>query len=543
VKARWGGKAATVVLAINLWGACGGSTGATGGGGAGQGSAGQGSASGASGGENPTGAGTAESDVRRLLAAAVVPRLCDELRGTFVGLPGEHGSAGPAAGADPTVGRWWIRECSATRDGDALQISIAGTGWTWVDRESMGFRVRQYLRFDARAAFRAVMDLGYDDATGIATIWMRPGPDVTASVQPRGLVRAEATNVLSGMLGGLLELTGSSVNERAQRQVAEEGSQRLRDRFSRGLTVTLAIASQQMDFMVGALARGEVPMRPYPPETGVVWLVNQRVQIWPGGMDVVGPLPEGRGAHALDLELEEGEGLRVDALCQADFERFYDQMLQGGTPTPPRGTRVMEFARVGAQRQVIPTLGCPTLLLLVPNDRATLPVRMRLRVTPADAPTETLRAQQASAGGPTVGGGGETTGAGSAPPVRIQLTSMVLSPVSVNGSRWDLIGGEPDPYVIVVSIPGQREVDRTAVISDRHEATLDHWLPGAFRPEDLPLRFSVYDDDVGTDELIGVGDLAAAQVTAGHEISVELRSTDTVPRTMGTLRLRVQLVR
>lgn len=106
-----------------------------------------------------------------------------------------------------------------------------------------------------------------------------------------------------------------------------------------------------------------------------------------------------------------------------------------------------------------------------------------------------------------------------------------------------MIGGEPDPYVIVVSIPGQREVHRTEAASDRHEVSLDAWLPGAFRPEDLPLRFSVFDDDVGTDELIGVVDLAAAQIPAGGgELHLELRTTDAVPRTMGTLRVRVQPV-
>ena len=33
----------------------------------------------------------------------------------------------------------------------------------------------------------------------------------------------------------------------------------------------------------------------------------------------------------------------------------------------------------------------------------------------------------------------------------------------------DLIGGEPDPYIIVVSVPGAREIERTAVVADQHE--------------------------------------------------------------------------
>lgn len=536
--------AIALLPACLLMAACGGATSGSGTEGSGSGPSGSGDTGSGSGGET-----TAHTDDVGILAVDMIaPHLCDAMRGSFVGLPGEGGATGPASGSDPSVGRWWIRECTAEVQDDRLRVAIAGTGWTWVDRESMGFRVRQYLRFDAHAAFAATIEIGYDRPAHIATIWMRPGPDVEASVEPRGLVQAEATNVMSGMLGGLLELTGSSASQRAQQQVAEEGSQRLRERFGSGFTVTFATETNQMDFMVGALARGEVPVRPYAPEPAVVWTVNQRMQIWPGGMDVIGPIPDGQGPQAIDLDLEEGEGLIVEAVCAPEFERFYDQLLQGGTGAPPTGTRVLEFAQSGrAQRAVVPQLGCETLLIARTRDGATLPARMRTRVCPADAPTATALAAQpvgGTTGGTTGGTGTATTGgtvAGTSRPVRIQLGSMTVSPQSAAGSRWDTLGGEPDPYVIVVSIPGQREVHRTEAVADRHEiTTMDAWLPGAFRPEDLPLRFSVYDDDYTGDELIGVGDLTAAQVAAGGEVHVELRSQDTVPHPMGTIRLRVQ---
>lgn len=538
-------------MALLLASACGG-----GGGPAGETSATSGG-SGASGGSGPVTTAGGESsagaattgDVSVLLVDVIAPHLCRSLRGSFVGLPGEGGASGPASGSDPTVGRWWIRECSASVDGDRLSLSIAGTGWTWIDRESMGFRVRQYLRFDATAAFRATMEVAYDRPNRIATIWMRPDQDVHAAVTPRGLVQAEATNVMSGVLGGLLELTGSSANQRAQQQVSDEGSQRLREQFGSGFTVTFAMDNEQMDFMVGALARGQVPVRPYAPEPGVTWSVNQRMQLWPSGLDVLGPLPEGRGVQALDLELEEGEGLVVDAVCASEFERFYDRVLQGAAATPPVGTRVMELARAGiARRAIVPALpDCSTLLLVSTRQGATMPARMRVRVTPADAPTATARAQEAAAGATAGPAAGAATGSGTsvstARPVRIQMTALTVAPLSASGSRWDMIGGKPDPYVIVVSIPHQREVHRTEAASDRREVSLDAWLPGAFRPEDLPLRFSVFDDDVGADELIGVVDLAAAQIPAGGgELHLELRTIDAVPRTMGTLRVRVHPV-
>jgi hypothetical protein len=484
----------------------------------------------------------AASEVNRLLVDVIAPRLCSSLRGSFVGLPGEGGATGPQSGTDPTVGRWWIRECTSSVTEDQLSLSIAGTGWTWVDRESMGFRVRQYLRFDASASFNATMEIGYDRARRIATIWMRPGEGVIASVEARGLVEAQATNAMATMLGGLLEMTGSSANQRAEQEVGQEGSRRLREQFATGFTVTFAMDSEQMDFMVGALPRGDIPLRPYEPEAGVVWSVNQRVRIWPGGMDVLGPVPEGRGPQALDLELEEGEGLIVDAVCASDFESYYDRSLRGEAVSAPRRTRIMDFTQAGrAQRASIPALGCATLLVLMPNDHASIPTRMRLRVTPADAPTATRSEAQAIAAETTSDARAAATPTPGARAVRIQMTSLVVAPLSSSESRWDMIGGEPDPYVVVISIPGQREIHRTIAAADQRELPLDEWLAGAFRPEDLPLRFRVYDDDVGTDEVIGIGDLTAAQITsASGEVRIDLRSEDVVPRTMGTLWLRVQ---
>ncbi len=483
--------------------------------------------------------GATSGDMSELLVDVIAPRLCASLRGSFVGLPGEGNVTGPQSGTEPTVGRWWIRECTSSVTANRLSLSISGTGWTWIDRESMGFRVRQYLRFDASASFNAAMEIGYDRARRIATIWMRPDENVIASVEARGLVEVQATNAMAAMLGGLLEMTGSSASQRAEQEVSQEGSRRLREQFATGFTVTFTMDSEQMDFMVGALARGEVPLRPYDAEPGVVWSVNQRMRIWPGGMDVLGPLPEGRGPQALDLELEEGEGLVVDAVCASDFESYYDRSLRGEAVTAPRRTRIMDFTHAGrAQRAPIPALGCATLLVVMPNERASMPTRMRIRITPADAPTSTRREAQTIVA-ETSDAGTSTIPAPGARAVRIQMTRLVVTPLSSSGSRWDMIGGEPDPYVVVISIPGQREIHRTTVATDQREMSLDQWLTGAFRQEDLPLRFRVYDDDVGTDEVIGIGDLTATQITSTGEIRIDLRSEDVVPQTMGTLWLRV----
>jgi hypothetical protein len=507
------------------------------------------------------GSGSEQSDeLAQMMADVVAPRICDQLRGTFIGLPGEGGHTGTQSGLDPTVGRWWIRDCtSSSRDG-VLDLALGGTGWTWVDRESMGFRVQQYLRFDATASFRARMEIGYDRQARIVTIWMRPVTDdaahaVQAHVEPRGLVQAHATGVFSGVLGGLLGMTGSSADDRARQQVTEEGSQRLHDRFASGMTVTYAMDTQQMDFMVGALERGQIPERPYAAEAGVVWSVNQRLSVWPGGIDVLGPIDVSRGPETLDFELEEGSPVVIDAVCQADFERFYDTVLQGGTATPPQGTRVLDATTVHAASSIaVPALGCPVLLLVSPHSDATLPATARARVCPHAAPaasaststsTTSSTGTTSSSSTTTTASSTSTTSAttttstpSASRPVRLHLTHLTLSPTTASGGRWDIVGGEPDPFVVVASVPGQREIERTTVSADQHDIALDHWLPGAYHAEDFPLRFSVYDEDVGTNELIGVTDVISSQMTAG-DLALELRSQGDVPRTMGTLHVTV----
>ncbi|MBX7194389.1 MAG: hypothetical protein K1X94_20205 [Sandaracinaceae bacterium] len=486
-----------------------------------------------------------DTDVGTLLVDVVTPRLCGSLRGSFVGLPGEGGHSGPQAGLDPSAGRWWIRECTATEHDGRLDLSISGTGWTWVDRESMGFQVRQYLRFDASARFTATMEMAYDRPNRIITIWMRPQGPVEATVTPRGMVEAHATGVLSGMLGGLLELGGSSPNDQARAQVAEEGSARLRDRFGAGFTVTYAMAQEQMDFMVGALERGQLPERPFPAEAGAVWSVNQRLAVWPGGLDVLGPIDGNRGAHVLDFQLEEGESATIDAVCASDFEVFYDHVLQGVAASPPTGTRVLEITQLGRQERVgLPALSCPMLLLVTTRPNATMALRARTRICEGSAPTAVAGT---GATGTTGTGTTGTTGTGtasSARPMRVRIAGMAVATASATGSRWDMIGSEPDPYVIVVSVPGAREIERTAVVADQHEINLDHWLPGAYHVEDLPLRFSVYDDDVGADELIGVAELTREQALAAGttEQRLEIRTTGDVPQTLGILRVTIQPV-
>jgi hypothetical protein len=503
-----------------------------------------------SGGECPPGSSSGESgtpdEVSQLLAEVLAPRICEQVSGSFIGLPGDDVHEGAAAGLDPSVGRWWIRNCQADVSEGRIRIAISGSGWSWIDRESSGFRVRQYLRFDAAATFAASLHVGYDARTRLATVWLRPAPGVQAQVQPQGLVRAEATEVFSSLLGGLLDLTGSSADDRARQQAADEGSQRLSQRLQTGFTVTYNIDSEQMDFMLGQLERGQTPQRPWP-GTEVPWLVNARSAVWPAGMDVVGPIPANSGAASLDLELEEGEGAVVRRVCADELARWLDAAWNGGTRVSIPGSTVVELRTPRAPQTLqLAPMECRSVLVIVPRQQATLPAMVRYRVTPLAGGQGTAqvgalaydgtgnvipRAEVGIPNLPQVNQG---------PAVRFEVRSLSVAAQTAGGNSWDVVGGEPDPYVVIHSIPGRREIGRTVAADDARDVRFDHALPGALRASDFPLRVVVYDEDVTSDELIGTADVEASALRpTAIDLVLQLRSDGDRPVQTGTLRVRL----
>jgi hypothetical protein len=475
---------------------------------------------------------TADEEVRALVTQALTPQMCPRLLNSFIGLPGEGSATDPAAGTLPSAGRWWIRTCDAHVENDRLHLSMGGPGWTWIDRESNGFRIRQYLLFEAQAELGADIAVGYDRTRRIASLWMHPAQGVQATITPRGMVSAEATGFFSTILGGVAAVTGNSISDRARQQAGELGSTMLRDRLGAGFTMTLSLANNQIDFMVGSLQRGEVPERPYVSQENTPWMINQRSTVWPGGLDVVGPVEVPRGQRlGLDVELEEGDGATVRVTCSDPLLRYFDARFRtpDATPTaPPAGTPVIDLsAGSGPQHIVLPEningTVCPMLLTFAPRS-ATLPSRLRYRVA--------LESSNATA-------------QPAAPRrVRIQIMGATVSHENPDGHAWDMVGGEADLVVTTASIPLGREIDRTPTSQDHDNATWNRWLPGLYGiAGDLPLRLSVFDDDTTSRELIGVADLDAAHVPAQTGIlTLPLRTEGAVPHQTGTLRLRIELI-
>lgn len=475
--------------------------------------------------------GAGDAEVRALVTEALTPQMCPRLLGSFIGLPGEGTARGPAAGTLPSAGRWWIRTCTARVTGERLELSLGGPGWIWIDRETSGFRVRQYLLLEAQASLGADVSVGYDRPHRIASIWMTPAEGVQATITPRGVVSAEPTGFFSTILGGVAAATGNSVSERARTQAGEMGSTMLREKLGAGFTMTFSLDTRQIDFMVGALSRGEVPERPFPNTTHAPWMVNQRSMVWPGGVDVIGPLDASQGRLGMDIALEEGDGATVKAVCSEPLTRYFDARFRdpNATPPAPNGTTVVELSAGSAQTHVtlpdtLPGGPCPMLLMVSPRG-ANLPARLRYRIAPeAPEAANTAPSQPRR--------------------VRLQIVGATVSHENPSGHAWDLVGGEADLVVVTASVPLGRQIDATPLDRDHDNATWNRWLPGAFEANrDLPLRFSVFDDDTTTRELIGTADLDVAHLPAATgDLSLPVRSAGTVPTQTGTLRLRVEVL-
>lgn len=466
-----------------------------------------------------------KAEMLSMVRDLLVPQLCERIRGSFIALPAEGASNGPQAGLAAAVGRWHIEDCHAHTKVEVVSLRLVGLGWTWVERHASGFKMQQYLFFDAEASLQTTFDIGYDPATKIASLWMQPQAGVQARITPRGTLSAQATNIFAAIVGGVLGLTGSSVDATARKQVEQEGSKRLREQLAGGFTATWDLKSQQMDFMVGRLAKGQVPLRPSPEATGGVWQVNGRSRIWPKGIDVIGPFSQQHMPRTLHVVLEQGEAVQLSALCADAFVDYLKRRAQGEALEPPLGKNLAAISTLGrAQPIALPAMSCPLAVVLAPQSQAQLPIQVRYR----DGAPTTL---DTSIVQPTV----------TPRPVRLQLLDVHLQWHDADRAAWDVWGGKADIFLVTTNQRSGREVDRTHIINDRNHAVFKRWLPGTYGKGELPLRLVVYDKDPTRDEPVGAAVLDAPALDAlTQEVILPIHALSARAKQVGVIRLRIQ---
>jgi len=247
--------------------------------------------------------------------------LCQSLADRFLSLPAvsplpwNDASATPA----PSVGRWWVRHCSAHTLGDSLEVQLEGPGWYWIDESGSGIRLEQQVPFELGVAL--VGRLHQVIERGVLSLWFQPTAEPRVQLKSPPTLAVRSTNAWGALIS---VVPGVSPMSRAAQRFSRVFSQSLVAQLESGATFTYALGSGQSDASLGQLPAGTTPTRPFDESP---WSVNERLLLAPGAVQVLGPIK--RGAHQLNVIVERGPGLRYHTMC-APVLRDHFQAVRDG---------------------------------------------------------------------------------------------------------------------------------------------------------------------------------------------------------------------
>jgi hypothetical protein len=344
--------------------------------------------------EPPTRTAVQDGAIRALIADVGESKLCETLQGRLIPLQEPDAPAGADAGLAPAIGRLWVESCTADRRGSQLAIELSGRGWTWADERRGGplgssFSVRGFLRFRTQVSVEGEVDLGYSEDHRLVSLWFSPTGSPTAQMTLLGEIPVQAQGGWSGIIGTVGEILGGPLSQQARPVVSQYGSALISRRLGRGITATTDLCSGQPDVIIGPLADGQRPRRPYP-DDGTIWLSNERVRLFRGGIDVSGPWSPGSRGLRVDVESEGGPQFEARLLCQEQAHRVLEAYLEG---RPSAVTSTIQRRTVGqgrSERFDISGSSCPVMLVLTPVPQQTEPAELRLRVVDPDVEAQPL---------------------------------------------------------------------------------------------------------------------------------------------------------
>lgn len=335
----------------------------------------------------PARAAATDAELARLLLGAGEHHACEALRGMFFPLLPPDAPRGPEVGRAPVTGRWWIRECEARREGDALRVRLVGPLWQWTAQEQQGFRLRQYVHLAADVTVRGRVDLAYDADRGLATLWFSPVRRPDARVRVLGDVDPRAASFLTRAGNVLtLGLLDEVADERAEAEAGPTGARQMEGQLGVGVTVVLDVPRGQQYVVPVPLAEGARPEVPLPTEAR--WVVNETQAFYPGGLGfhVSGPHPRALAAH-LDVQVQRGDGVRYRAVCEDDARRAFEPLAAGRAPELPQALPGQEGEVRGEAlaTRALAVPGCRWYLVTAPvgDEHTRAAVRLRARAAGA----------------------------------------------------------------------------------------------------------------------------------------------------------------
>ncbi|HEU4726806.1 MAG TPA: hypothetical protein VFT22_02925 [Kofleriaceae bacterium] len=290
-----------------------------------------------------------DDDLRVMLAELASSKACAMMKGQFRPLraPDRH---------DTVTGVLWIRDCQIANHGTRVTFRLAGNGWQWAEqtKKKAGgtFVVRQYVRFGVEVELPGSIDLAYDDATHVASLWFSPAADPAIEFAPVGGVEVDRKGLWSSVIGGISSLFASSPERQAEHQARREGTRQFEHELADGMALTIDLCTGLSRFNLGRPPRGAMQA----PDAGESHAVP--VELSPGGLLAFGPqlAPDGM---TIQVAARRG-GVRIALACADKAEQAAQAFLDGDLATIPE----LASADVRTTRRLhVPAQRCPVVVL------------------------------------------------------------------------------------------------------------------------------------------------------------------------------------
>jgi hypothetical protein len=294
-----------------------------------------------------------DKSLRVMLAELASSKACALMKGQFRPLrdPQRH---------DVVTGTLWIRSCEITNQGTRVTFHLAGNGWQWVDQSKRKagatFVVREYVKFGVDIVMPGALDIAYDDATHVVSLWFSPErSDVT--FHPVGDVAVDRKGTWSSIVGALSSALGSSPEHQAGRQATDQGTQQFHTELADGLAVTINLCTGLSRFNLGRPPRGAMQ----PADAGESRTVA--VELQPGALMVFGPqlAPDGM---TIAVDARRG-AVRIAMACADKAEQLAEAYVAGQRGEAP----YLATADVhGRGRLHVAPQRCPVAVIARPLD-------------------------------------------------------------------------------------------------------------------------------------------------------------------------------
>jgi hypothetical protein len=292
-----------------------------------------------------------------MLSELASSQACAMIRGGFHGLRA-------AERPEVVTGVLWIRECQITNVGPRVKFHIAGNGWSWIEETQSKaggtFAVRQYVRFSIAATIRGQVDIAYDRATHVATLWFTPEKTPEVVFKPIGGMDIGSEDVWSSVVGALGTAFATSPEDAALEMAKSRGTRDLNAQLATGFAVTINLCTGLRRTHIGRPPRGEMGLASVG-ETRRVF-----VDLEPDGVILSGPQLAGDG---MSLRATASRGaVKLSLVCAKHAATVASAFLEGRTNAKVPTLGSVEV-RTQARLEIEPT-ACPVVVVVSPLEKA-----------------------------------------------------------------------------------------------------------------------------------------------------------------------------